>query len=637
MKRTAKLGAMLAIFAAAPAIVAPVLVDQASAQTTREAAEFPDVPRGHWAYEAINRLAAAGIIEGREGGVYVGNASMTRYEFAVAIARLLDKIGGTVDLTTINSRLDALEARPTAVAGTNPDITRAEVLQLIAALRTEFADELARLGVRVGDLEGRVNALENKVPAPPRVTITPSFLHRTGSANYIQNNGAGNNRQIVMGDNGFFNPFVTNPLPRDGVFGDDGVDTGSDSENEAGDFTKGKFGYTDFELRLTDRISDKLSLNAAVRSLGSTQEDPWTGDPGDGLFGGNVYVREANVAANLNRVNLILGRQRTKIGQGLLYDNDLAPTDQLHGQFNLGPFAISGFIGGTNNQNFSSNGGNPYLTSGAVRHLGLSGDPSGAYFPGADGAAARTSGAAVGFPGLGDTPYYAEDNESLIRVGFNLFRISGQPVTLGLTRQFDGVIGQKGDSIDLSVPLFNRTIGVEYVRQRQYANGVETNGTPSAYNITVPVLRTRLIDFNAAYGKADDDFEYFLSSAANPYARTYGEAIFDRPMALGAPLISGGAAGAFGYPRYAAAKKVYDFNGTLRLIRRLPLDFRYYRAKGSELSGGEENDLGSVFSVGTTFNLTPGLDLELKYGQYNPKNDVVGDIKYFRIGANVGF
>jgi len=635
MKRTAKLGAMLAIFAAAPAIVAPVLVDQASAQTTREAAEFPDVPRGHWAYEAINRLAAAGIIEGREGGVYVGNASMTRYEFAVAIARLLDKIGTGPDLTEINNRLTALENAPKGGTTVAPDITRAEVLQLIAALRTEFADELARLGVRVGDLEGRVNALENKVPAPPRVTITPSFLHRTGSANYIQNNGAGNNRQIVMGDNGFGTPFVTNPLPRDGVFGDSGVDTGSDAEDEAGDFTRGKFGYTDFELRLTDRISDKLSLNAAVRSLGSTQEDPWTGDPGDGLFGGNVYVREANVAANLNRVNLILGRQRTKIGQGLLYDNDLAPTDQLHGQFNLGPFAISGFLGGTNNQNFSSNGGNPYLTSGAVRHLGLSGDPLGAYFPG--NAQAASSGAAVGFPGLGDTPYYAEDNESLLRVGFNLFRISGQPVTLGLTRQFDGVIGQKGDSVDLSVPLFNRTIGVEYVRQRQYANGVETEGSPSAYNITIPVLRTRLIDFNAAYGKAEDDFEFFLSSAANPYARTYGEAIFDRPMALGAPLISNNIGGLGGASRYAAAKKIYDFNGTLRLIRRLPLDFRYYRAKGSELANGSENDLGSVFSVGTTFNLTPGLDLELKYGQYNPKNSVVDDIKYFRIGANVGF
>jgi len=642
MNRKATLGAVLAMFVAAPAIVAPRLVDTASAQTTRENAEFPDVPRNHWAYEAINKLASAGIIEGREGGVYVGNASMTRYEFAVAIARLLDKIGGTggaayVD-TELRDRIAALEARPQG-------ISRAEVLELIAALRSEFADELARLGVRVTDVENRLAALESRVAAPPRLTITPSLLHRQGAANYISNgydrNGAFGRTiantsiqalvaQGAAGADGpedfrSVNQFNNRPanLGRDGIFDDDAPD-------EGGEFVNGKFGYTELELRLTDRVTDRLSVNAAIRSLGSTQEDPWAGDFADGLIGG-VYVREANVVANLNTVNLILGRQRTKIGQGLLYDNDLSPTDQMNAQFNLGPLSISGFIGGTNNQNASSLGLNPYLTSGASRHIGLDGD-NGAFFDA--GSTAATSGAAAGFPTILNSTVLAEDNESLVRVGFNLFRISGNPVTLGITRQFDGVAQQKGDSVDLTVPLFNRTLGVEYVRQRQYANGNETEGNPSAYNITLPVLRTRVLDFDVAYGKADDDFEFFLASAANPFARTYGEAIFDRGMALGAPLISEGGAG---LPTYAAAKKVLDFKGTLRLFRRLPLDFRYYTAKGSETAAGVENDLGSVFSVGSTFNLTPGVDLEVKYGQYNPKLDNYDTIKYFRVGANVGF
>jgi hypothetical protein len=34
--------------------------------------------------------------------------------------------------------------------------------------------------------------------------------------------------------------------------------------------------------------------------------------------------------------------------------------------------------------------------------------------------------------------------------------------------------------------------------------------------------------------------------------------------------------------------------------------------------------------------LAQGLDLELKYGRYNPDGDV-DPINYFRIGANVGF
>jgi hypothetical protein len=183
--------------------------------------------------------------------------------------------------------------------------------------------------------------------------------------------------------------------------------------------------------------------------------------------------------------------------------------------------------------------------------------------------------------------------------------------------------------------LFNRTLGVEYVRQRSYFGGGDAPGKPNAYNITLPVLRTRAIDLNVAYGRADDNFEYFAASSANPFARSYGEALFDRPMALGAPMINGQQA-AIGGPAYAAAKRVWDFTGTLRVLRRVPLEFRYFTADGSRLAGGARMDLGKVYSVGTTFNLSPGLDLELKYGRYNPSG-TFPNIDYYRVGASVGF
>ncbi|HEX8237525.1 MAG TPA: S-layer homology domain-containing protein [Abditibacteriaceae bacterium] len=644
MKRKATFGVVLAL-AAAPAIVAPTLVSQAQAQDAAAArAEYPDVPRGHWAYEALDRLSRAGIIEGRPGGVYEGNRPMTRYEFAVAIARLLDRlppdrggntvVGPTIDqFNALTARVGALEARPI------PDITRREVTDMINALATEFRDELSRLGVRVDAIEVRVSTLENRVSRPPRVTLTPSILHRTGSASYIDNGPGGIGRFIAnpgfnpANDNVFgaqITPSPANPggggrnvQPRDSVFND---------------FNAGKFGYTDFELRLTDRVTDRLSVNAAFRSLGSTQEDPWTGDVLNGVVGGGFYLREANAVADLGGrsflgargLSLILGRQRTKVGQGLLYDNDLAPTDQLHAQFNVGPLQINGFYGGINNNNFGGNGLNPYIFSGSAFNVGLNG--GGNVFGGLGPAAG--SGAAVGFPGPEGVTLYPEDSESLVRVGFNLFRIAGNPVQVGVARQFDGVGDQDGDSLDLTIPLFNRTVGFEYVRQNHYANGAEANDA-GAYNVTVPVLRSRILDLNAAYGKADDKFEYFLSSAANPYARTYAEAIFDRPMALGAPLI--GEAPGGGDARYMAAKEVYDFTGTLRLLRRLPLDFRYYRAKGSERGRGDQVDLGNVFTVGSTFNISPGVDLEVKYGQYDSENAAVDKLKYFRVGANVGF
>ncbi len=664
MNRKLTLGALLAVMAAAPAIVTPNLVSQASAQTTRDSAEFPDVPKNHWAYEAINKLAAAGIIEGRDGGNYVGNAPMTRYEFAVAIARLLDKIqpsGTSYDDTAIRGQIAGLDTRVTSLE--NGRISRQEVLDLIAALRTEFADELSRLGVRVGDLETRVDTLEKRTVAPPRLTTSLSFLHRTGSANYIEENGpGGSGRSIFNGDNAF----GTAPpaLPRNNVFA-------GGQQN----FTNGKFAYTDFELRLTDRVTDRLSVNAAIRSLGDTQEDPWAGQTnsivGNGVTGpyvasdggGGISVREANAVVDLGGrsylgakgLSLILGRQHTKIGQGLMYDNDLSPTDQLQAQFNVGPFQVSGFIGSSNN-NTAVGPLNPYLTTGAVRWMGLSGN-NGSYFGGPVGFGTSQadinrseSGAVVGFPGLtaptvatifGPTtvgaaavPVYRDNNESLVRVGFNLFRIAGNPVVIGLNHMDEGIARQAGDSVDLSIPLFNRTVGVEYVRERKYANGISTSGSPSAYNVTLPILRTRVIDLNAAYGHADNDFEYFISSSANPFARTYGEALFDRPMALGAPMIGGNG----NSPTYMAAKRVYDISGTLRLIKKLPLDFRYYRAYGTKATDGfTSDDLGSVFSVGSTFNVSPGLDLEVKYGQYDPKLNGYQTIKYFRVGANVGF
>ena len=43
---------------------------------------FSDVPAGHWAYDAVNKLAAAGVIDGYGDGTYGGNKLMTRYEMA---------------------------------------------------------------------------------------------------------------------------------------------------------------------------------------------------------------------------------------------------------------------------------------------------------------------------------------------------------------------------------------------------------------------------------------------------------------------------------------------------------------------------------------------------------------------------
>ena len=82
---------------------------------------FSDVPAGHWAYDSINKLAAAGVIEGYGDATFGGDKLMTRYEMAQIVAKAMAK-GANVD-----------------------------------KLAAEFADELDNLGVRVASLEKKAD------------------------------------------------------------------------------------------------------------------------------------------------------------------------------------------------------------------------------------------------------------------------------------------------------------------------------------------------------------------------------------------------------------------------------------------------------------------------------------------------
>ena len=57
---------------------------------------FSDVPAGHWAYDSVNKLAAAGIVDGYGNGTFGGDRLMTRYEMAQIVAKAMAK-GANVD------------------------------------------------------------------------------------------------------------------------------------------------------------------------------------------------------------------------------------------------------------------------------------------------------------------------------------------------------------------------------------------------------------------------------------------------------------------------------------------------------------------------------------------------------------
>lgn len=105
---------------------------------------FRDVPANHFAYSAIERLAELGIMPGYPDSIFKGRRFLTRYEFAVATAKVVARIG-------------ELKIKPEPL-----DLTP-EMQLLASKLSEEFREELDKLGVGVDTLEEKVLASERNL------------------------------------------------------------------------------------------------------------------------------------------------------------------------------------------------------------------------------------------------------------------------------------------------------------------------------------------------------------------------------------------------------------------------------------------------------------------------------------------
>jgi len=99
---------------------------------TGMAAAATDVPANHWAYSAVEKLAAGGILDSDAQARFNGDKILTRYEFAVAVAKAITK----------------------------EDQATAEQKTLIDKLAIEYKEELEKLGVRINSLEEKTSAIQ---------------------------------------------------------------------------------------------------------------------------------------------------------------------------------------------------------------------------------------------------------------------------------------------------------------------------------------------------------------------------------------------------------------------------------------------------------------------------------------------
>lgn len=90
---------------------------------------FSDVPKDHWAYQAVQALAKDGVIQGYSDNEFKGDRPLTRYEFSMVVAKAIDNFENASD--SDKATIDKLSA--------------------------EFAGELNRLGKRVAVVEKKTN------------------------------------------------------------------------------------------------------------------------------------------------------------------------------------------------------------------------------------------------------------------------------------------------------------------------------------------------------------------------------------------------------------------------------------------------------------------------------------------------
>jgi len=114
---------------------------------TNQMKMFDDIPRDHWAYEAIRELTSHGIMIGyfdKPQNTFRGERSLTRYEFAYALQKAILKIEDDIRKEQKNVDIEEF-LRSKNVSPKD--------IELLSLLMQEFKKDLNDMSVRVAKLE----------------------------------------------------------------------------------------------------------------------------------------------------------------------------------------------------------------------------------------------------------------------------------------------------------------------------------------------------------------------------------------------------------------------------------------------------------------------------------------------------
>ncbi|MEB3329179.1 MAG: S-layer homology domain-containing protein [Candidatus Sericytochromatia bacterium] len=280
---------------AARGMAALALVLAPSPAVAMTAAELSDVAPDHWAYKAIQQLTERyGVMDGYPDGTFRGTRTVTRYELAAALTRVMQKVSV--------GQAPAASASPQAAAAAPPASASPEDRATLEKLRVEFKQELTAL-------EGRVKASE----------------------------------ESLKGLQGKLGKMLTLKGRVDSVLGDELLDVGKDR-------TAPYVGST-LALTLAGKVSEATSYDAAI---GGAIKASGSGDVPAVMAGAlgrtptadTISLRSARVTSKVGAATINLGRfPLWLVGFGPYSDQAFRTNDFLVGVGSLAPDASALRVG----------------------------------------------------------------------------------------------------------------------------------------------------------------------------------------------------------------------------------------------------------------------------------------------------
>lgn len=202
-------------------LAAMLVLTSMSVLAAPQPSSFSDVPAKHWAYDAVAKLAADGIVTGYGDGTFRGDRIMTRYEMAQIVANAMTK----------------------------EDQANAEDKALINKLAAEFNSELAKLDAKVNKIDQRVTKLEDKISFSGSDTVRwVKWDNASGASNHFRDGVTQNNFMLMAAAkvnediSASFKWYVL----RQESFGNPAQTTTSPNNNETNNLVQGELSVRNF-------------------------------------------------------------------------------------------------------------------------------------------------------------------------------------------------------------------------------------------------------------------------------------------------------------------------------------------------------------------------------------------------------